>query len=278
MSTKRALILASLSLLAIGLVTTTVIAGADEDVEIRIHKKIIVDCESDGPDCAERSVVFIDADGERHEITSVGDVAWVHGPGHRAGAHTRFLMHHGMKSGFLGVGMAELTPELRAHFGVPEDAGVMVSKVVDDSPASRAGIAVGDIITLVDGETVRSGATLAKAIRSREDGAMVDLEVWRDGSVLTFSAAVEERAGRGMRGHGMLGHGGPGHRMMVIDCDDDEDCDFDFDFGAGIDIDFDCGGAEDCRINVECKDGDCDCTVNDEATDCSELPGFHADE
>ena len=46
----------------------------------------------------------------------------------------------------LGVGLTDLTPELREHFGVGGDAGVMISRVVEDSPAAKAGLRVGDII------------------------------------------------------------------------------------------------------------------------------------
>ena len=44
-----------------------------------------------------------------------------------------------VRRGYLGVGLTELTPELRTHFGVPEESGVMVSKVEPGSPAEKAG-------------------------------------------------------------------------------------------------------------------------------------------
>ena len=104
---------------------------------------------------------------------------------------------HGMavkriQRGFLGVELTRLTPDLRRHFGVPADEGVMVGKVVDDSAAFRAGLDVGDIVTRVAGETVRDSSDLSSAIR-RRGGETVDLEVWRDGSVRTLTATVEQK-------------------------------------------------------------------------------------
>jgi membrane-associated protease RseP (regulator of RpoE activity) len=94
---------------------------------------------------------------------------------------------------YLGVQLVDLTPELRTHFGVPEEAGVMVSSVVEESPASRAGIQTGDIITAVDGETVQRSFELARRIGGHEDGDTVDLETWRDGKVLSLTAVLEEQ-------------------------------------------------------------------------------------
>ena len=64
---------------------------------------------------------------------------------------------------FLGVEASEMTPELRAHFGAPEDAGVMLSKIVDDSAAQVAGLAVGDIVTRVDADEIASVGGLGRA-------------------------------------------------------------------------------------------------------------------
>jgi membrane-associated protease RseP (regulator of RpoE activity) len=94
---------------------------------------------------------------------------------------------------YLGVQLVDLTPELRAHFGVPEDAGVMISSVSEDSPAARAGIRVGDIISAVGAEPVRRSFELAHRIRAHEEGDAVELETWRDGSLMTFSTVLEEQ-------------------------------------------------------------------------------------
>ena len=166
---------------------------------------------------------------------------------------------HGMQHGgaFLGVGLSPLTPELRTHFGVPEDLGVMVSKVEADSPAARAGIEVGDIIARVGGDDIGSASALARNIGHREEGENVDLEVWRDGKVETVQATLAAREGLGMAGH----------HKMIVRCEDGQDC--------GHLGDFDCGGAEDCRVEVMCDGGDCQCTANGEDIDCAEVHPMH---
>lgn len=95
--------------------------------------------------------------------------------------------------GFLGVQILDMTPELRRHFGAPEDIGVLVSRVDEDGPAAAAGILVGDILTKVDGEGVSGTRSLAAAIRKKKEGERVAIEALRDGSATSFTVTVEER-------------------------------------------------------------------------------------
>lgn len=95
-----------------------------------------------------------------------------------------------VRRGFLGVGLTELSPELRTHFGAPEEAGVMVSSVEAGSPAEKAGLKVGDIISEVDGKPVRSSWDLGAKVRGYEEGQQAALEVWRDGKVQNLTASI----------------------------------------------------------------------------------------
>jgi membrane-associated protease RseP (regulator of RpoE activity) len=95
--------------------------------------------------------------------------------------------------GFLGVQMIDLTPELREHFKVQKDAGVLVSKVVPDSPAAKAGIRVGDIITAIDGSGVDSPGDVTRVVRDKKKGDTVRIEYSRDGVKATGTAGVVER-------------------------------------------------------------------------------------
>lgn len=108
------------------------------------------------------------------------------GPGH---ARVLSLSGHG----FLGVETSSLTPELRRHFGVPEDAGVMLSRVLEGSAAEAAGLAVGDIVTRVEGEEISSASALGRAIRRREGGSEVEIEYWRSGARYETRATLAER-------------------------------------------------------------------------------------
>jgi membrane-associated protease RseP (regulator of RpoE activity) len=100
------------------------------------------------------------------------------------------------RRGFIGVTLLEITPELRAHFGAPKDAGVLVSDVESGTPAAKAGLEVGDVITEIDGKRVESSRDLSRGIRSRKAGETVQLDIVRGRAARKMSVTVEEREGR----------------------------------------------------------------------------------
>lgn len=113
---------------------------------------------------------------------------------HEEGNFTsRIVIRDLLGRGFLGVQLTPLTPELRTHFGVPEDTGVMVSRVEEGGPAEAAGIHVGDILATVDGERIDSPRQIARAVRKKDDGELVNLELYRDGGLQSVTVTVSER-------------------------------------------------------------------------------------
>ena len=83
--------------------------------------------------------------------------------------------------GYLGIGLTDLTPELRAHFGVPEASGVMVSKVEPGSPAEKAGLQPKDRIRRIDAQ--KSGGKMAERIQTwwmEPSGTHVAMEIERN--------------------------------------------------------------------------------------------------
>ncbi len=87
----------------------------------------------------------------------------------------------------LGLYLAPLTPELRAQKGLDADrTGVYVARVEPGSPASRAGIASGSLISMVGANPVDSPAQLLAAVRAAAEEARtsVILRVERDGQAL----------------------------------------------------------------------------------------------
>lgn len=127
-----------------------------------------------------------------------------------------------MRRGYLGINLTELTPELRSHFGVPEGEGVMVSKVEDGSPADKAGVKVGDILTSVDGQAVKSSWDIMAKVRRLEDGQQVPLEIWRNGRAQNVTATVVERERSEFDVGPMFFRGGKDGEPLVFHMDRDK--------------------------------------------------------
>lgn len=87
-----------------------------------------------------------------------------------------------VKRGWLGVYIQPLTQEFAEAYGVEGDGGAVVSDVVDDSPAAKAGLRRGDVIVAVDGEEIGDHTDLSLRIRSHLEGDKVRLTVIREGS------------------------------------------------------------------------------------------------
>ncbi|MEE8368655.1 MAG: PDZ domain-containing protein [Thermoanaerobaculia bacterium] len=95
-----------------------------------------------------------------------------------------------LSRGYLGVGLLELTPELRRHFGVGDDLGVMISSVAEDSPAMEFGIKVGDIITAIDDKRIDTTSQVVRHIGVHGDGDSVTLKIWREGRLMKLPVTL----------------------------------------------------------------------------------------
>ena len=99
----------------------------------------------------------------------------------------------------LGVTVHDLTPQLAEHFGVKD--GLLVASVAEGSPAARAGLRAGDVITSVGGQPLEDRADLVRAIRRA--GGEVEIGIVRDRKPsavkVTLPAPAEARPVRRLR-------------------------------------------------------------------------------
>jgi len=93
---------------------------------------------------------------------------------------------------WLGVSIQPLTPELAKGFGLKEPKGVLISDVVQDSPAERAGITAGDIVTEFDKKKVETAQDLQKVVALTPPGKGVPVKVWRDRAEKTLEIKIGE--------------------------------------------------------------------------------------
>jgi putative serine protease PepD len=110
-----------------------------------------------------------------------------------------------VERGFLGIGVAPITPRVSSVLRLPVDHGLIIQSVEPGSAAAKAGLRVGsqrvviagntvmlggDILTAVDGKSVTTYEELSNAISSKKPGDEVTLTIYRNGKQLTVTAKL----------------------------------------------------------------------------------------
>jgi serine protease Do len=93
---------------------------------------------------------------------------------------------------YLGVRLEDVDKEDVARLKLPEEKGALVTSVVEDSPASEAGIEADDVIVRYHGEGVLGASQLARLVRETPRGREVPIEVVRGGAVQKLSVTLAE--------------------------------------------------------------------------------------
>ncbi|HKQ78616.1 MAG TPA: DegQ family serine endoprotease [Blastocatellia bacterium] len=99
-----------------------------------------------------------------------------------------------VRRGHLGVTIQPITSEMAANLGLKEARGVIVNNVEQGSPADRAGIKQGDVITVINGNQIEDANSLRNIIASAGPGAEVTIVVLRDGREQQVRAKLGELA------------------------------------------------------------------------------------
>jgi serine protease Do len=98
--------------------------------------------------------------------------------------------------GWLGVVIQEVNKDLAESFGLDKPAGALVAQVLEEGPAAKGGLQVGDVILSLDGKPIIMSADLPHLVGALKPGARAELDVVRDGArkklQLTIGALPEE--------------------------------------------------------------------------------------
>ena len=97
--------------------------------------------------------------------------------------------------GYLGVRVEPVTPDLARKFEVKSDKGALVDDVSPNSPAAKAGLESGDVITQFNGKPIADARHLSLAVAETAPGEKVPVRIVRNGSVKTVDVLVKEIPG-----------------------------------------------------------------------------------
>jgi hypothetical protein len=164
--------------------------GIDEKVKLKICKKVkahdckVKGCDPNTCDLAGKKDAMVShmkdkGDIKKHKIIKKHKMM-----------DEPFLIDE--KAGFLGVQIQDLSEQLSDYFKLKGGNGVLVSEVVKDSPAEKAGLKAGDIVTKVDDNDIENSGDLTMTIRGYEPESKVSISVIRNGKKKKLKATLGE--------------------------------------------------------------------------------------
>ncbi len=92
----------------------------------------------------------------------------------------------------LGISAEDLSGQLGSYFGAPGGEGILVREVKPGTPAEKAGLKAGDVITKVDGDGVRTVSDLREKLREKPDKKTASLGVLRKGTEISLNIEIEQ--------------------------------------------------------------------------------------
>jgi Do/DeqQ family serine protease len=103
------------------------------------------------------------------------------------------LIEHGeVKRGSMGAQAQDLTPELAAAFDIALHQGAVVTQVSSGSPADKAGLKTGDVITHINERPIKDATDVRNRIGLLRIGERVAMRIVREGKEKTLRAVIEE--------------------------------------------------------------------------------------
>lgn len=104
-----------------------------------------------------------------------------------------FLNGGRVARGYLGIDLQDIDAGLAKGFGAPTADGALVTEVMPDSPAGKAGLMTGDVIVGVNDKEISSADNLRVVISQLRPGSQAKLKIYRNGTPKTIVATLGER-------------------------------------------------------------------------------------
>lgn len=105
----------------------------------------------------------------------------------------QIIQHGSVTRGWIGAGVQELTPELAESFKLGDIKGVLITEVVQRSPADQAGIKTGDILVSVDNHAIDNWSAMLETVANLPPGKVVPIKLMRNGEAISLQVKIGKR-------------------------------------------------------------------------------------
>jgi serine protease Do len=101
--------------------------------------------------------------------------------------------HKKIKRGYIGVQIVPLTDEYAGQLGLKSTEGALVGGVMEDGPAAKGGIQVGDVILKINDKPIKDYSDLVTIVSETPIGKSLKITIWREKNSLNLFVTVTER-------------------------------------------------------------------------------------
>jgi len=133
--------------------------------------------------------------GDKEDFEPKQRFKWF-GQQNQGGPHSKYRTYtfneDDFKNSYIGINLVTLTDQLGDYFGVEDGNGILITEVIEDSPAKEAGLKAGDVIIKVDGEDIVDISDIQKAVRQKEKGEEVEITLLRNKKKKELTVEVTE--------------------------------------------------------------------------------------
>ncbi|MFZ3018974.1 MAG: Do family serine endopeptidase [Gallionella sp.] len=105
----------------------------------------------------------------------------------------QIIQHGSVTRGWIGAGVQELTPELAESFKLGDTKGVLITEIIRNSPAERAGIKTGDILVAIDDKSIDSWSAMLETVANLPPGTVVLVHLMRNGAAISLQVKIGKR-------------------------------------------------------------------------------------
>ncbi len=95
--------------------------------------------------------------------------------------------------GWIGAAVQELTPELADSFKLGDIKGVLITEIIRNSPAEKAGVKRGDILIAIDDQPIASWSAMLETVSNLPPGKIVQVKLMRDGAAMSLPLKIGKR-------------------------------------------------------------------------------------
>jgi serine protease DegQ len=105
----------------------------------------------------------------------------------------QIIQHGSVTRGWIGAGVQELTPELAESFKLGDIKGVLITEVVQRSPADQAGVKTGDILVSIDNNAIDNWSAMLETVANLPPGKVVPIKLMRNGEAISLQVKIGKR-------------------------------------------------------------------------------------